>query len=72
MKVFKIESGIPIPEKRTGKWKSLALAMKRGDSVLLENAKQVASLRQAMISLEYGVRTAKQYPSGIRVWRSDG
>lgn len=69
MKVPKIESGIPIPEKPTGKWKSLALAMQRGDSVLLNNASEVASLRQAMVALEYEVRAEKQYPSGFRVWR---
>ena len=71
MKIPKIESGIPLPKGQSGKWKLLALAMKMGDSVLLDTAKEVASLRQAMVALKYKAKSAKQYPSGIRVWRSE-
>ena len=71
MKMYKIESGIPLPDSRTGNWKALALTMKIGDSVLLDKASEVASLRQAMVALKYKAKSAKQYPSGIRVWRSE-
>lgn len=64
-----IESGIEVPPV-VGYWKSQAMRMQVGDSVLFKRETPAMSLRYALLYI--GARVAKRYmrrEKGWRVWR---
>lgn len=69
----KIESGIPIPKPKKDTWappyQEIARAMKKGDSILMENVKHAQSLRAAIYS-KNGAASLREEEGGIRVWKT--
>lgn len=68
---IKIDRGIPIPPKdlssRAGKWRLLAMEMRRGDSVLVQED-EAASLYAAMRKL--GFKSIRRSEGNkFRVWK---
>ena len=67
---FRIDKSIPIPTiARHSKWKSLLVRMEVGDSVLLENDAQRASLASAARAMKMSLSTRTE-GERIRVWRT--
>ena len=71
---MKIDSGVPMPEKKgkRGKWQEVAEQMKVGDSVFFEDTRSTdskpRSLRTAAMSLGMKVKFFA-IDGGVRVWR---
>ena len=71
---MKIDSGVPMPEKKgkRGKWQEVAEQMKVGDHVFFEGARstdnQPRRLRTAAMSLGMKVKFFA-IDGGVRVWR---
>ena len=68
---IKIDSGVPIPKRdgssRAGKWRLLAMEMRRGDSVLLQK-NEAAGLYTAMRKL--GFKSIRRSEGNLfRVWK---
>ena len=70
--IHKIERGIPLPSNRSGKtsWIQLARNMQIGDSVLLENIKELYCMRTAMYKLRYGTTFEQLENDKYRIWRT--
>lgn len=74
MTMLKIDRDIPIPGTGiTGKWKDLALQMRKGDSVVVEDQRQATGLVLAMKGINgKGIQRSMRRPDGqkeLRVWR---
>jgi len=71
---YKIDKDIPFPvHKKHGRWSRLASAMEVGDSVGLNDKKDIVSLRQALYRLEYknkAVYQRSEIDGKYRVWRT--
>ncbi len=67
---MKIDKGVPIPPKRTGRFKGLTETVRRlqlGDSVLLKGA-HIGNIT-SMIARVDGKFTCRTQPGGVRIWR---
>lgn len=63
-----IESGIPIPEKRWGKYSELAREMEVDESVLCPSFSASHSLRSALKREGFGA-VVRKFQKGYRVWK---
>jgi len=70
--VYKIESGIPVPERaKHGVYASTLSSMKTNDSVTVQKMGQVLAFRAAAKTQGISVIAHKQDNGAYRVWKSD-
>lgn len=70
--IHKIERGVPLPSNRSGKtsWMQLARNMQIGDSVFLENIKELYLIRTAMYRLKHSTTYQQLENDKYRIWRT--
>ena len=70
--IDRIERGVPLPSNRSGKtgWMQLTRNMQIGDSVLLENIKELYLMRNAMYKLRYSTTFQQLENDKYRIWRT--
>lgn len=69
--MIEIESGIPIPERKSGalKWAPMLLAMKSGDSFVVRNLPVKASVCSSAKNAGVKICTRKTEDGQYRIWR---
>jgi hypothetical protein len=70
---IKLDKGIPIPTGHHGKWKTILLKMKAGDSFVIPD-KMVGSVRGSVYHLNKKIKShewvVKKADDGYRCWRA--